>query len=328
MEGLLVSVIIPVYNVAPFLRQCLDSIINQTYQNIEILLVDDGSTDDSGKICDEYAKNDARIQVIHKKNGGQATARNDAIKVAQGEYVIYIDGDDYIGHTHIQSLIQAAEKYDADFVQCEMEKFYNNFNVLKVYPLNKEMCKTQIYSASDALKEFSYQGKFTPSPVCKLIKKDLMAGLEFPVGVGYEDMAVVYKVIGRAHRIVYISEISYYYRQHNGSTMHTKFSDKKVDRIRIAKLFLNYVKENYPEVVISAYTRYSLAQLQLLMELPFGKKYRNLRNIAFHNLKESRTIVLHDKEAPTRLKVMIGASYLGPVILILLGKAYAKMVRR
>lgn len=223
----LVSVIVPVYNVSKYLKQCLDSITDQSYKNLEIILVDDGSTDGSNRICDEYADNDARIKVIHKENGGQASARNEAAKIAQGEYIIYIDSDDYINKMHIQNLIQVALEYDADLVQCAMIEFWDSLNETKIIEPKDRQNKKQLYTATAALKEFSYQRIFTPSPWCKLLKKDLMANIEFPVGIGYEDMAITYKIIGRAHKIVYIPEISYYYRQHQNSTMHSKFSEKK-----------------------------------------------------------------------------------------------------
>lgn len=323
----LVSVIVPVYNTEKYLVECLDSIIHQTYKNLEIILVDDGSTDDSGRICDEYSHKDCRIKVIHKENGGQASARNVAIKSAQGEYILYVDSDDYIDDTHIQNLMSTVIDYNADFVQCEMVKFWNNSAKTKNGKNSQMTCQKQIYTVTEALSEFGYQRRFMPSPWCKLIKKDLISGIEFPVGMGYEDMAVVYKIIARAHLLVYISERSYHYRQHKSSTMHTEFSDRKVDRIRIAEQFLDYIKDNYPEIIVSAYTRYSLAQLQLLMELPFGREYKDIRDKAFNNLRISRNKMLHDKIAPVKLKIMVSASYLGVVPLMFLGKLYKYLLR-
>ena len=140
-------------------------------------------------------------------------------------------------------------------------------------------------------------------------------------------MAVVYKIIARVHLLVHISERSYHYRQHKSSTMHTEFSDRKVDRIRIAEQFLDYIKDNYPEIVVSAYTRYSLAQLQLLMELPFDREYKAIRDKAFNNLRTSRNKMLHDEVAPVKLKIMVSASYLGVVPLMFLEKLYKYLLR-
>lgn len=322
----LVSVIIPVYNVSAYLPRCLDSVISQTYENIEIILVDDGSADDSGKICDEYAGQDERIKVFHQENGGQALARNNAIKNANGSYILYADSDDILTTDHVEYFVALSNKYNADLVQCEMIKFRDEGQIL-TFEQQKEIDE-ELYNAQKALKQFSYQRKFTASPVGKLIKKELMDGLEFPVGVGYEDMAVMFRLIGAAEKLVYSSKVCYYYRQHQNSTMHTKFSDKKVDRIRIAEQFFDYIKQNYPDNIVAAHTRYDLAQLQLLMELPFGREYRDIKKMAYSNLKKTRKVMLRDKEAPNRLKLMVRASYLGSTVLMLLGRAYMIVTNR
>ena len=326
MNKPLISVIIPVYNVSAYLRRCLDSVISQIYKNLEIILVDDGSTDGSGKICEEYAEKDNRIKVFHQENGGQALARNNAIKLANGNYILYADSDDILTADHVEHLVMLQDKYSADIVQCEMIKFRDEGQIL-TFEQQKEIDE-ELYNAQEALKQFSYQKKFTASPWGKLIKKGLMDGLEFPVGVGYEDIAIMYKVIGVAEKLVYSSKVCYYYRQHQNSTMHTKFSDKKVDRIRIAEQFFDYMKQNYPENIVAAHTRYDLAQLQLLMELPFDRKYRDIKKAAYDNLKKTRNVMIQDKEAPKQLKLMVMASYLGPTVLMLLGRAYMIVTNR
>ena len=119
----MVSIIIPVYNVSEYLCKCLESVVSQTYDNLEIILVDDGSTDDSGEICDQYGRNDPRIHVLHQKNSGQAHARNRAFQESHGEYILYVDSDDFIARNHVEVLMSAAMQYDADIVQCFMKKF-------------------------------------------------------------------------------------------------------------------------------------------------------------------------------------------------------------
>lgn len=326
----LVSIIIPVYNASAYLRCCLDSVISQTYKNIEIILVDDGSTDDSGKICDEYAGQDGRIKVFHQENGGQALARNNAIKHVNGSFILYADSDDILTTDHVEYFVTLSNKYNADLVQCEMIKFRDENQILtfEQQKENQERIDEELYNAQEALKQFSYQRKFTASPWGKLIKKELMDKLEFPVGVGYEDMAIMFRLIGTAEKLVYSSKICYYYRQHQNSTMHTKFSDKKVDRIRIVEQFFDYIKQNYPDNIVAAHTRYDLAQLQLLMELPFGREYRDIKKAAYSNLKKTRKVMLQDQEAPKRLKLMVRASYLGPSVLMLLGRAYMIVTNR
>lgn len=320
----LVSIIIPVYNTEKYIGQCLESVIEQTYSNLEIILVDDGSTDGSRKICDEYANKDKRIKVLYQKNGGQAKARNYGIRYAHGIYIVYIDSDDYVSANHIEKMLKLAKQYNADLVQCSMKKFRDG----KKEKSKFDKFDITVYSASDALREYCYQKTFTPSPWGKLIHASLMENMEFPVNMGYEDAALMYKVIGKAKTLVFTEEIMYYYRQHKASTMHTPFSDKKVDRIRVAEQFLNYIRENYPENYISAYTRYVLAQLQLLMELPFKKNYTNIKKLAYSNLKHARRIVLNDYLAPIKIKIMTGFSYFGATALMILGRIYMVVTKR
>ena len=129
-----VSIILPVYNVAPYLRRCMDSIINQTYRNIEIICIDDGSTDKSSQLCDEYSQKDKRIIVIHKKNGGQSDARNVGITVATGKYIAFVDSDDYIDEQFLEQLYLAIKKNKSDISMCKYKKTYKlNEKNKKIY---------------------------------------------------------------------------------------------------------------------------------------------------------------------------------------------------
>ncbi|MBD5396185.1 MAG: glycosyltransferase family 2 protein [Lachnospiraceae bacterium] len=318
---LLISVIIPVYNVHLYLRQCLDSVILQTYQNLEIILVDDGSTDESGIICDEYAKKDMRIKVIHQVNEGQASARNHGLQYARGEYITYIDSDDYVANNYIECMITMAEEFKADLVHCCMEKFWKHRNEKGI----SENFNIKVYTASEALNEYCYQNRFMPSPCCKLIHISLIENIKFPVNMGYEDAATMYKVIGNAKKIVFMQKVMYYYRQHNMSTMHAGFSDKKVDRIRVAEQLKQYIDINFPENSRAANTRYILANFQLLMDLPYSKEYIEIRKEVEENIKNVRRRVIFDNKSKISIKIIAMISYLGSPVLICLGKIYKKM---
>lgn len=317
----LVSIIIPVYNTEKYLEQCLDSIIYQTYKEIEIVLVDDGSTDGSYKICEEYACNDKRIKLYRQKNTGQAAARNNGIFHSNGEYILYADSDDYVNLNYVESLVSIAQEYKADLVQCYAEKFWENGKREKI----KIADDIVAYTASQALEEFCYQRKFSASPWGKLIRKKIMDSLEFPVGMGYEDMAIMYKVIGKAKKIVLYPKVLYYYRQHKSSTMHASFSDKKVDRIRVAEQLKQYIDVNFPENSKAVKTRYLLANLQLLMDLPYRKDYKEIRNMVRDNIRSVRWTVVHDDKSKNGIKVMAVASYLGIPIIMLMGRVYKKI---
>ncbi len=319
----LVSVIIPVYNTSLYLRGCLDSVISQTYHNLEVILVDDGSSDGSGEICEEYKK-DKRVTVFHQSNAGQAAARNHALQYANGMYIVYIDSDDYVSENHIADMVSAAKKYNSDLVQCSMKKYRGE---LYEQGSGGDTCgeRISVYTAAEALKEFCYQRKFSPSPCAKLMKKDLMCGLDFPINMGYEDFAVMYKVFGRAKRITFLPQVSYYYRQHTASTMHTGFSDKKADRIKIAGQLLEYVEKKFPENKKAVKTRYLLANLQLLMDLPFDAENAYLRNEVKSNIKRVRREVICDGKSRNSIRIMACASYLGMPALMCLGRIYKKI---
>lgn len=317
----LVSVIVPVYNVELYLRQCLDSILAQTYKNLEIILVDDGSTDQSGKICDEYAKMDDRVVSYHQKNTGQASARNYGMTKMNGEYVAFIDSDDYVVPDYINKMMEISVEYDADLVQGLMQRFWDDGRIENAKVESKEI---EQYSASTALREFCYQRKFMPSPWCKLIKTHLISDLEFPVGMGYEDLAIMYKLIGNAKRVVLVPEILYFYRQHSSSTMHNSFSDKKIDRIIIADQLKEYIDINFSENSMAVKSRYLLANLQLLMDIPFDKKYNKLRRQIQDNIMSVRKIVIRDSDSKTSIRIMAMATYLGLPVLMCLGRMYKK----
>ena len=319
----LVSIIVPAYNVEHYIKKCMQSLLKQTYQNIEIILVDDGSTDKTLEICSKYSEKDARVRVYHQKNSGQAVARNFAFSVAQGEYIIYVDSDDYVSIKYVEKLLDQALKYQADIVECYAQKFWNGGKKGRFKIEHQEI---KVYSASKALEEFCYQRKFNAAPWAKIIRKELLNDLPFPSNTGYEDMAIMYRLIGKAKRIVLLPEVLYFYRQHDGSTMHTDFSDKKVDRIRIAEKFKYYIEENYPENIKAMKTRYLLAQLQLLMDLPYNKEYSKLRKQIKDNIKLIRLDVIKDSKSKTNIRLMAVTSYLGMPMLMGLGRLYKKVI--
>lgn len=156
----MLSIIVPVYKVEKYLRQCLDSIVNQTYENLEIILIDDGSPDNCGKICDEYAQRDNRIKVIHKENGGLSSARNIGTQIAKGEYITYVDSDDWLDKNMYSELISALEKYNLDMVRCEA---YTSDGINKEIILPKEEYKNKIFYDKEIL--YRYFDEF----LCKVV---------------------------------------------------------------------------------------------------------------------------------------------------------------
>lgn len=208
----LISVIVPVYNVEKYLNRCVDSIINQTYSNLEIILINDGSTDTSGKICDEYKKRDNRIHVIHQKNGGLSAARNAGIVIANGNYFIFVDSDDLIHPQCIEILYKVIKNDCSDIVIGNYEKF-DDFNKIDLKVNDDIKYKSDLLSDTEVLDNFiqlKNNSRFVSS-CWKLFKKEVIGNIRFPKGRLFEDEFTVYKFIYNANKISIIDKIIYFY---------------------------------------------------------------------------------------------------------------------
>lgn len=214
----LITIVVPVYNVKRYLRQCIDSLICQTYHNLQIILVDDGSTDQSGDICDYYAITDDRISVIHKQNGGLSSARNEGLKNANGEIIAFVDSDDYVHHEMYERLYSAMIKEKSDIVSCGIIKVYDETDVEKSEP--EEGYKN--VDKPDIMKCIYERGEDTVVQWNKIFKKDILHGLEYPVGRIHEDEFVIHKELIKCKRITYLNAKLYYYRQRAGSIMNVE----------------------------------------------------------------------------------------------------------
>lgn len=215
----LISVIVPVYNVESYVAECIESIQNQTYMNLEIILVNDGSTDASGDICDKYAAYDERIQVIHKENAGVSAARNTGIEAANGDYIGFVDSDDYIAPTMYEDMLKLMAEHDLDIIECTA--FRNNGDT------NIEGCNDgslEIFNRDEALKMAMYD--CFVAVWSQLYKRRVISDVRFPVGRKFEDSAVSYLFIANTKRVGHINRCLYYYRLNPNSTTQTSFDAK------------------------------------------------------------------------------------------------------
>lgn len=215
----LISVIVPVYNVESYVAECIESIQNQTYMNLEIILVNDGSTDASGDICDKYAAYDERIQVIHKENAGVSAARNTGIESANGDYIGFVDSDDYIAPTMYEDMLKLMVEHDLDIIECTA--FRNNGDT------NIEGCNDgslEIFNRDEALKMAMYD--CFVAVWSQLYKRRVISDVRFPVGRKFEDSAVSYLFIANTKRVGHINRCLYYYRLNPNSTTQTSFDAK------------------------------------------------------------------------------------------------------
>ena len=231
MKQKLISVIVPIYGVEKYLKKAIESIQNQTYKNLEIILVDDESKDNCGAICEEYAKKDSRIKVIHKKNGGQASARNAGLKIATGEYINFFDPDDYLEPTFFEYLMKLANKYNADITECSFRKFYENTGK-EEYTFPQDEIEEIVTDNMGALNRlFSENWNIYLNAIItwnKIYKKEILDKVKFSEVRIYEEFGTVYKMLYECKRFVTSNKSLYTYLQRDGSTLTRKFSDERL----------------------------------------------------------------------------------------------------
>lgn len=319
MEKPLISVIVPVYNVSQYLRKCLDSILRQTYKNIEIILVDDGSTDDSGEICDKYAENDARIRVVHKENGGLSSARNAGIDIMQGDFVTFVDSDDWINCRMIDRMYGILLEYNADISCVSFHKVFENDE--KKYAASANG-KVIVYTGTEAVERIMYKRSIATSAWGKLYNRQDFNNIRYPAGMIFEDLATTYKIFYGKKRIAYCNERLYYYFQRKDSIMSRKFSRKRFDRLVIGQEMMEWAKKNEPSLQKAAVSRYFTANMQLLREMPLTDEWRNNLNEIIENVKRYRSAVIKNRKAKKIDRLIALSTYLGVRPLKILGKLY------
>lgn len=251
-----ISVIVPVYNVKDYIKDCIDSIVSQTYKNIEIILVDDGSTDGSGSICDEYALSDERVKVIHKKNGGLSSARNEGLKNVTGDYIGFVDSDDILSINMYFELFENMKKYNAEIAICNMCYTIDLFDTVKVK-------KTRILNRTKALRCLSIAKPFGSHVCNKLFDLKVIKNIRFPEKKTYEDLYTVYKWVANAHKVIYVNNYLYYYRPNPKGITKLNFSQSNMDMIYGNLELLDYMKKNYRCNV--KYVRMSLAKVSVAL---------------------------------------------------------------
>ncbi len=239
----LISIIVPVYKVEKYLDKCVSSIVNQTYQNLEIILVDDGSPDSCGAMCDAWAAKDSRIRVIHKENGGLSDARNAGLAVANGEYVSFVDSDDWVSWGFIENLWNAIEQTGSDISTCLIIPVYEGEHV------DPRHCPGEIecIQAEEALSRL-IEDKLRQVVWNKLYKREVIADILFAKGKLHEDEFWSYQIIGNARRIAITDAPGYYYLQRGESIMGSKYTLRRLDAIEAKEQRQIYLERHFPNL--------------------------------------------------------------------------------
>lgn len=241
----MISVVIPIYNVAQYLSQCIDSVLSQSYPELEIILVNDGSTDDCPRICDEYKEKDARVRVIHQKNGGLSDARNSGMKIAEGEWIYFADSDDWLERNALLKLHQFALINHCDVVQGGLYYVYSD-HLLFRKASKKEQMKT-LLTRYEAMRELIINDRVKNFAWGKLYKATLIKDLFFPVGKYFEDSFWQHLVIDRVTQYGIIDEPLYFYRQRGDSISGTS-SNRLNDLLEGNRARVDFIHERYPEL--------------------------------------------------------------------------------
>lgn len=306
----LISVIIPIYNIEEYVSRCVESVLRQSYKNIEIILIDDGSTDSSGQLCDEYEAQDERIVVVHKSNGGLSDARNVGIDIATGKYLVFVDGDDWISERHIELLYADLISSSADISICSCSISYDGNNAF-THPQKKIHF---VMGSEETIEKMLFSRYFSVSAPFKLYKRVLFNGIRFPVGKLYEDMYTTYKVVQKAERIVFSNDNTYSYFQRVGSITSQKLGKKQFELFDAIQEIQDQYKNN--KNILKAIKHQKLvACMGLLCNCAFEQKEE--KDELWKYVKQNRWAVLFDKNTIIRIRAFCILSYMGKNITIL-----------
>lgn len=270
----LISVIVPIYNVEKYLEKCVKSIINQKYKNLEIILINDGSTDKSGELAEKLEKTDNRIKVYHKENGGLSDARNYGVNKATGNYIGFVDSDDYIHEDMYKHLYEVIIKENADIAECNFTFVYNDDNEQLHY--DKEYYL--VLDKKEYLKEYLSMEKLYGATCCRLINIDIAKKIYFPVGKLYEDTYYSLDLIKTANKYVIINNPYYYYLIRESSITNENFNDRQLDIIEIANKLKDYTYNTYSDLKNEADNRVMYANFSIFNKIILLDNFKENKN--------------------------------------------------
>ena len=306
-----------------YLEECIESIINQTHSDIEIILVDDGSTDNSGALCDEYASKDSRIRVIHKENGGLSDARNCGMRAAKGEIISFVDSDDYLSPFFLEIMYEAMMNGNCDIVALKSAcEFWDGDICSELRPCENDY-KVKNCSTIEATRQMFYL-KILTGAQFKLYKKYNLNGIEFPYGYYYEDVATTYKAFLAGKKAAIVEANIYAYRKRMDSIIRQKFSEKKLSALKIFDEVINNQKVKDAGLLQAAKMRVYPMLFSVFLQVP--ENDGRLRKIIWEKLKTVRLDVIQDNSGLMRRKNKYAAimSFLGMDIAHYVGRKFGQ----
>ena len=319
----LVSVIVPVFNIEPFIDCCLTSILHQSYQNIEVILVDDGSTDASGSICDSWARNDTRVQVLHKSNRGVSAARNDGLEQAIGEIILFVDGDDWLEEQLIAESVKALLDYQCEMVMYKYRYVSEDGKTSYPAPECRDFPAASCLTASEGLKEL-LKGHIQHAPWAYMTSRAVYINnhVRFPVGrVVAEDQITTYRLAGASNKIALCNQELYNYRIRQGSTMRSVSLKSITDHVESVQEAEQYIEHCFPELLnvvhnllFSTYDEYLIG----LYEIRSSMSHTQYKELRTRSMKEAASLMkdakLRKMTRNNRIKYLLLRLNLMPVL--------------
>ena len=302
-----ISIIVPVFNVEKYIERCVKSIENQSYRNLEIILVDDESPDRCPQICDEYAKRDERIKVLHKKNGGLSDARNAGLDVATGEYIAFVDSDDWVEPDFIEQLYVNAKKEDADISIIGCTLVWDDGR-------KKTVSKDKGYYVFDrekAIREMLAQRKFGCMVCQKMYRKQIFDTVRFPVGKLYEDVAVSMPTFLKAKKVVVSGNHGYNYYQRNDSIVNSKFDERKLYFLECCQNIIKYSDKHEKMYDTEAHIFYLRALMMFALTLYQNSKNEKNTEYIEQEIKKNKKYIWNNMYLELRKKVVLSLICIG-----------------
>ena len=297
-----ISVVIPVYNVEKYLPLCINSILSQTYKNLEIILVDDGSPDGCPALCDSFAQKDSRICVVHKQNGGISDARNAGISAATGEYISFVDPDDYVESDYIEYLYSLIKKYDCKMSLCQHTVKFKGGN---------EICYGKdgdaLLTSKECLERMLYNDVIDTSCWAKLFSADIAKKFSYPKGKLFEDIGTVYKLFIESQNIACGWQSKYFYIMRPKSIVHCDFNPHKLDLLEMTDSMANDVRATFPDLEKAVLRRQVYARFSTLNQMlrVKEKKYKKIRKEIIKYIRANQKAILSDPKIPRRDRVAV-----------------------
>lgn len=294
----MISVVVPVYKVEKYLDKCVQSILAQTYKDFELILVDDGSPDKCSQLCDEYAKKDSRVRVLHKKNGGLSDARNVGTSIANGEWITYIDSDDYVANDYLEVLVTLIDKYNADIALVGIAVFYEGET-----PKVQKRIEEYLYTGEKALEKMLYQDTLDTSACAILLPIELAKRNPFPYGKYHEDEFTTYKYYISTNKVAVTTKKGYFYLQRKGSIMHV-FGQGSMDELEAADNLVTFCGRKYPNLIRAAESKKFSDYCQVILSnSDIQKEHPNTYERIADYLNQKKKQILFDKNCRRKNRV-------------------------